>query len=65
MSQNTGNNECMSPRFDRYDFTSGSSSDVAGLAYLKSLCTDRSVSVVEDRFDFSVLTAAAHELGHG
>ncbi|XP_022324387.2 uncharacterized protein LOC111125156 [Crassostrea virginica] len=51
--------------FTRYDFTSGSSSDVAGLAYLKSLCTDRSVSVVEDRFDFSVLTVAAHELGHG
>ena len=55
----------MFPRFDRYDFTSGGSSDVAGLAYLKSLCTDGSVSVVEDRFDFGVLTVAAHELGHG
>lgn len=49
----------------RYDLTSGGSSSNAGLAYLSGMCSDKSVSVAEDQFDFTVLTTAAHELGHG
>lgn len=48
-----------------YDLTSGGSSSNAGLAYLSGMCSDKSVSVAEDQFDFTVLTTAAHELGHG
>lgn len=51
--------------FTRYDLTSNGSSSNAGLAYLSAMCSDKSVSVVEDHFDFTVLTTAAHELGHG
>lgn len=51
--------------FTRYDFTSDGSSSTVGLAYLSAMCSDKSVSVVEDHFDFTVITAAAHELGHG
>lgn len=51
--------------FTRYDLTSGGSSSNAGLAYLSGMCSDKSVSVAEDQFDFTVLTTAAHELGHG
>lgn len=49
----------------RYDFTNKGSSSNVGLAYVSGMCSDQSVSVVEDHFDFSVLTSAAHELGHG
>jgi len=35
-----------------------------GTAYLNSICTSRSHSVVEDRFDFIGATVAAHEIGH-
>ncbi|XP_065931588.1 uncharacterized protein [Magallana gigas] len=51
--------------FTRYDLTSDGSSSNAGLAYLSGMCSDKSVSVAEDHFDFTVLTTAAHELGHG
>ncbi|XP_061165279.1 A disintegrin and metalloproteinase with thrombospondin motifs 14-like [Saccostrea echinata] len=51
--------------FTRYDFTSTGSSDTTGLAWLGTLCTDQAVSVVEDHFNFNVITVAAHELGHG
>lgn len=51
--------------FTRYDFTNKGSSSNVGLAYVSGMCSDQSVSVVEDHFDFSVLTSAAHELGHG
>ena len=50
--------------FNRYDFTRNGSTAAAGLAYLSALCTDQSVSVVEDHFNFNLLTTAAHELGH-
>lgn len=49
----------------RYDFTNKGSSSNVGLAYVSTMCSDQSVSVVEDHFDFTVLTSAAHELGHG
>nr|XP_034302725.1 uncharacterized protein LOC117681592 isoform X2 [Crassostrea gigas] len=51
--------------FTRYDFTNKGSSSNVGLAYVSGMCSDQSVSVVEDHFDFAVLTSAAHELGHG
>lgn len=28
------------------------------------MCTPKSVSIVEDRFGFTILEVAAHELGH-
>ncbi|XP_062584934.1 A disintegrin and metalloproteinase with thrombospondin motifs 6-like [Saccostrea cucullata] len=50
--------------FSRYDFTSSGSSSNAGLAWVGAVCTTRSVSIVEDHFNFIILTVAAHELGH-
>ncbi|XP_056012019.1 uncharacterized protein LOC125678701 [Ostrea edulis] len=50
--------------FSSYDFTSDGSSDVAGLAWVSQVCKSQSVSIVEDHFDFIMLTVAAHELGH-
>lgn len=49
----------------RYDLTSDGSSSNAGLAYLSAMCSDESVSVAEDHFNFNLITTAAHELGHG
>ncbi|XP_078325335.1 A disintegrin and metalloproteinase with thrombospondin motifs 6-like isoform X2 [Crassostrea virginica] len=51
--------------FTRYDFTRDGSTSAAGYAYVEAICTDQSMSVVEDHFDFKLLTVAAHELGHG
>uniref|UniRef100_A0A8W8KVH0 Peptidase M12B domain-containing protein n=1 Tax=Magallana gigas TaxID=29159 RepID=A0A8W8KVH0_MAGGI len=51
--------------FTRYDLTSDGSSSNAGLAYLSAMCSDESVSVAEDHFNFDLITTAAHELGHG
>ncbi|XP_078322854.1 A disintegrin and metalloproteinase with thrombospondin motifs 6-like [Crassostrea virginica] len=50
--------------FTRYDLTSDGSSSNKGLAYLSVLCKPNSASIVEDDFDFVILTVAAHELGH-
>ncbi|XP_034302732.2 mucin-22 [Magallana gigas] len=50
--------------FSRYDFTSSGSSSNAGLAWVGAVCTTQSVSIVEDHFNFVILTVAAHELGH-
>lgn len=33
-------------------------------AYLGTMCTPKSVSIVEDSFSFTILEVAAHELGH-
>ncbi|XP_052079623.1 uncharacterized protein LOC127717821 [Mytilus californianus] len=49
--------------FTRYDMRSGSF-DTSGTAYLNSICTTRSNSIVEERFDFIAATVAAHEIGH-
>lgn len=48
----------------RYDFTSSGSSSNAGLAWVGAVCTTQSVSIVEDHFNFVIMTVAAHELGH-
>ncbi|XP_076087903.1 uncharacterized protein LOC143058310 isoform X2 [Mytilus galloprovincialis] len=49
--------------FTRYDMRSGSF-DTSGTAYLNSICTTRSNSIVEEKFDFIAATVAAHEIGH-
>ncbi|VDI64050.1 Hypothetical predicted protein [Mytilus galloprovincialis] len=38
--------------------------DTSGTAYLNSICTTRSNSIVEEKFDFIAATVAAHEIGH-
>lgn len=48
----------------RYDLKSQGSSSNKGLAWVAVLCESQSVSIVEDDFDFVILTVAAHELGH-
>ncbi|XP_063412645.1 A disintegrin and metalloproteinase with thrombospondin motifs 20-like [Mytilus trossulus] len=50
--------------FTRYDLTSGGSTSNAGLAYMGAVCTNIGQSIVEDHFNFVMLTVAAHELGH-
>ncbi|XP_034302735.2 A disintegrin and metalloproteinase with thrombospondin motifs 10 isoform X1 [Magallana gigas] len=50
--------------FSRYDFAKGSSSGIVGKAFVGTMCTPKSVSIVEDRFSFIILEIAVHELGH-
>ncbi|CAG2233331.1 unnamed protein product [Mytilus edulis] len=50
--------------FTRYDLTSSGSTSNAGLAYMGAVCTNIGQSIVEDHFNFVMLTVAAHELGH-
>lgn len=35
-----------------------------GFAFTGALCQANSQSIVEDKFNFGILTVAAHELGH-
>lgn len=48
----------------RYDLKSTGSSSTKGLAWVGVVCESQSVSIVEDDFNFVILTVAAHELGH-
>lgn len=48
----------------RYDFTRSGSNGIAGLAWASRMCTNLSVTIVEDHFNFDIITVAAHELGH-
>ncbi|XP_069107601.1 A disintegrin and metalloproteinase with thrombospondin motifs 6-like [Argopecten irradians] len=50
--------------FTKYDFFDGTDNGVAGLAYLDGICSSNKQSVVEDLFDFGMMTIAAHEVGH-
>ncbi|VDI79812.1 Hypothetical predicted protein [Mytilus galloprovincialis] len=50
--------------FTRYDLTASGLTGNAGLAFTSAVCTENSQSIVEERFDFVVITTAAHELGH-
>ncbi|XP_065931593.1 A disintegrin and metalloproteinase with thrombospondin motifs 6 isoform X2 [Magallana gigas] len=50
--------------FTRYDLKSQGSSSTKGLAWVAVVCESQSVSIVEDDFNFVILTVAAHELGH-
>lgn len=47
-----------------YDLASEFYTSVIGRAYLGTMCTPKSVSIVEDSFSFTILEVAAHELGH-
>lgn len=37
---------------------------LTGLASVSTMCTSSSQSIVEDGFDFIMITVASHELGH-
>ncbi|XP_033728947.1 A disintegrin and metalloproteinase with thrombospondin motifs 18-like [Pecten maximus] len=54
--------------FSKYDFTAvigGTvSGGVAGLAFRPGICKTNNVAVCEDKFNFNMMTTAAHELGH-
>lgn len=50
--------------FTRYDLTTQSDGDATGYAYIGSMCSDQSVSVIEEDFSFISQTIAGHELGH-
>ncbi|VDI42692.1 Hypothetical predicted protein [Mytilus galloprovincialis] len=50
--------------FTRHDITLLDSSNATGYAYLGAMCTDQSVSIVEEDFNFISQTIAAHELAH-
>ncbi|XP_052079309.1 uncharacterized protein LOC127717627 [Mytilus californianus] len=50
--------------FTRHDITLLNSSNATGYAYLGAMCTDQSVSIVEEDFNFISQTIAAHELAH-
>ncbi|VDI10080.1 Hypothetical predicted protein [Mytilus galloprovincialis] len=50
--------------FTRYDLTASGSNGNAGLAYVGRVCTTSSQSIVEDGFNFVIISVAAHELGH-
>ncbi|KAL3876485.1 hypothetical protein ACJMK2_034328, partial [Sinanodonta woodiana] len=47
-----------------YDLHLNGTLATAGFAFLSTLCGDRSVSIIEDHFDFVSLTVMAHEIGH-
>ncbi|ESP03387.1 hypothetical protein LOTGIDRAFT_237696 [Lottia gigantea] len=51
--------------FTGFNLTYGGSTSNAGLAYLKSICNhEYFFSIVEEYYEFRVISIAAHELGH-
>ncbi|OPL33598.1 hypothetical protein AM593_07789, partial [Mytilus galloprovincialis] len=50
--------------FYRYDFLYEGSTSKAGLSFVGTICGANSQSIAQERFDFIVITVAAHELGH-
>ncbi|XP_050389676.2 uncharacterized protein LOC126808770 [Patella vulgata] len=51
--------------FTGFNLTYGGSTSNAGLAYLRSICnSEYFFSIVEEYFEFRVISIAAHELGH-
>ncbi|XP_063412867.1 A disintegrin and metalloproteinase with thrombospondin motifs 3-like [Mytilus trossulus] len=50
--------------FTGYEMIKDGSASIAGLAFTGALCQANSQSIVEDKFNFGILTVAAHELGH-
>ncbi|XP_067687514.1 uncharacterized protein [Haliotis asinina] len=47
-----------------YDLMENGDKSKSGRAYLGTMCTTRSVSVVENDFSFEIVQITAHELGH-
>ena len=66
----TRNTQTNFPGFDHamlftgYEMTLDESPSVTGLASFSAMCTTRSQSIVEDKFNFLMITVASHELGH-
>ncbi|XP_022321813.2 uncharacterized protein LOC111123643 isoform X2 [Crassostrea virginica] len=50
--------------FTRYNLAINNQTDTTGSAYISSICSKSSVSLVQENFDFISNTVAAHELGH-
>ncbi|XP_052080095.1 serine-rich adhesin for platelets-like [Mytilus californianus] len=50
--------------FTRYDLTRDGSNSNLGLAWTGAICGTFSQSIVEDGFNFIIITVATHELGH-
>ncbi|CAC5377811.1 unnamed protein product [Mytilus coruscus] len=50
--------------FTRYDLSYAGSTSNAGLAWTGAICGTFSQSIVQDGFNFIIITVAAHELGH-
>ncbi|XP_052080096.1 uncharacterized protein LOC127718169 [Mytilus californianus] len=50
--------------FTRYDLSYVGSTSNAGLAWTGAICGLKSQSIVQDGFNFIIVTVAAHELGH-
>ncbi|XP_071148488.1 A disintegrin and metalloproteinase with thrombospondin motifs 6-like isoform X5 [Mytilus edulis] len=48
----------------RYSLSSGQSSSLEGYAYVGAICSPSSQSIMEESEDYSMITVAAHELGH-
>ena len=50
--------------FTGYEMIHDESSSVTGYAFVSSMCTTHSQSIVEDKFNFLMISVASHELGH-
>ena len=50
--------------FTGYEMIHDDSSSVTGYAFVSSMCTTHSQSIVEDKFNFLMISVASHELGH-
>lgn len=50
--------------FTGYEMIKDGSTGIAGFAFTSAMCTDSSQSIVEDKFNFVMITVASHELGH-
>ncbi|XP_076089309.1 uncharacterized protein LOC143059659 [Mytilus galloprovincialis] len=50
--------------FSRYDLSYNGNNGNAGLAFTGAICSVQSQSIVQDEFNFIIITVAAHELGH-
>ncbi|CAG2244048.1 unnamed protein product [Mytilus edulis] len=50
--------------FSRYDLSYNGNNGNAGLAFTGAICSVQSQSIVQDAFNFIIITVAAHELGH-
>ncbi|XP_062566699.1 serine-rich adhesin for platelets-like [Saccostrea cucullata] len=50
--------------FTRYNLALHNQTAATGFAYVSSVCSEGSISLVEEKFDLISYTVAAHELGH-
>ncbi|CAC5368028.1 unnamed protein product [Mytilus coruscus] len=50
--------------FTGYEMIKDGSASISGFAFTGALCQANSQSIIEDKFNFVILTVASHELGH-